>query len=134
MSVLYDKGRQKFLEGALNWLTHNIKVCLIDTSIYTPDYATDEFLSVIPGGSIVVTSGVLTGKTSTAGVADANDVTLTAVSGPSVALAVIYRDTGVASTSALICALDAGVGLPMTPNGGDIIIKWDDGLSKIFKL
>lgn len=134
MSVLYDKGRQKFLEGAINWLTHNIRVCLIDTSAYTPDYAADEFLSAIPGGAIVATSANLSGKTTTGGVADANDVTLTAVSGPTVSMAVIYRDTGSAATSPLICVLDSGVGLPMTPNSGDIIIKWDDGPSKIFKL
>lgn len=133
MSVIYDKGRQKFLEGSINWLTNNIKVCLVDNT-YTPDVAADEFLSDIPGGSIVATSGNLTSKTTTAGSADAADVTLTAISGPTVSYAVVYKDTGSAATSPLIAFLDSGVGLPMTPNGGDIIIRWDDSTPKIFRL
>ena len=96
--------------------------------------AADEFLSAIPGGSIVATSGNLTSKTTTAGSADAADVTLTAISGPTVSYAVVYKDTGSAATSPLIAFLDSGVGLPMTPNGGDIIIRWDDGTPKIFRL
>ena len=47
---------------------------------------------------------------------------------------VIYRDTGVEGTSALIAYIDAATGLPITPNGGDIIVAWDNGANKIFKL
>lgn len=133
MSALYDKGRQKFLEGSIQWLSHNIRVCLVD-STYVPDLAEDEFLSVIPGGSIVATTGNLTSKTSLAGVADAADVTLTAISGPTVYYAVVYRDTGSAATSPLIALIDSGIGLPMTPNGGDIVIRWAEDTNKIFKL
>ncbi len=133
MSALYDKGRQKFLEGSIQWLSHNIRVCLVD-STYVPDLAVDEFLSAIPGGSIVATTGNLTSKTSLAGVADAGDVTLTAISGPTVYYAVVYRDTGSAATSPLIALIDSGIGLPMTPNGGDIVIRWAEDTNKIFKL
>lgn len=133
MSALYDKGRQKFLEGSIQWLSHNIRVCLVD-STYVPDLAVDEFLSVIPGGSIVATTGNLASKTSVAGVADAADVTLTAITGPTVYYAVLYRDTGSAATSPLIALIDSGIGLPMTPNGGDIVIRWADDSNKIFKL
>ena len=46
----------------------------------------------------------------------------------------IYKDTGVESTSRLICNIDTATGLPCTPNGGDITVVWDSGANKIFKL
>ena len=30
--------------------------------------------------------------------------------------------------------IDTATGLPITPNGGDIIVTWDNGANKIFKL
>jgi len=131
---LYDKGREAFLTGAINWSSDTIKVVLVDGADYTVNLSTDQYLSDVPSGARVATSSALGSKTTTAGVADAADVTLTAVTGdPSEAL-VIYKDTGVASTSPLIAYIDTATGLPVTPNGGDITIAWDSGANKIFKL
>jgi hypothetical protein len=132
-NALYDKGRQAFLEGSIAWLTDNIKAVLV-TSGYTPSTGTDQFLSDVPGGDRVATSGNLASKTSTSGVADAADLTFTAVSGSAVAYAVLYKDTGTAGTSPLILIIDTATNLPVTPNGGDITVQWDNGANKIFKL
>jgi hypothetical protein len=126
-NALFDKGRQKFLEGSIAWLTDNIKLVLVDHGVDTPNPSTDEFLSDIAAGARVATSGNFTGKTSTNGVADADDVTLTAVSGASVESIVIYKDTGTETTSPLIAFIDTATGLPLTPNGGDVIVVWDNG-------
>jgi hypothetical protein len=80
------------------------------------------------------TSGALTGKTVTAGVADAVDVTFTAVSGATVEAIVLYADSGTEATSRLIAYIDTATGLPLTPNGGDVTVAWDNGANKIFKL
>lgn len=133
-NALYDKGRQKFLEGGINWLSDTIKVLLVDTGLYTVNLATHEFLSDIPVASRVGTAQTLAGKTSTGGVADANDVTFNTVTGNSVEALVIYKDTGVETTSPLIAYIDTATGLPITPNGGNINVVWDNGASKIFKL
>jgi hypothetical protein len=132
-NALYDLARQKFLTGAISWSTDDIKLVLVDTASYTVNLATDEFLSSIPAGIRVATSGNLASKTTTAGVADAADVTFAAVTGAQSEALVIYKDTGDAATSALIAYIDTATGLPVTPNGGDITIVWDSG-SKIFKL
>jgi hypothetical protein len=133
-NALYDKGRQGFLEGAIDWDTDDIRVILIDAADYTVDLATHDNLDDVPSGARVATSGALSGKTVTDGVADASDVTLTSVTGdPSEAL-VIYKHTGTESTSRLIAYIDTGTGLPVTPNGADITIQWDNGANKIFKL
>lgn len=133
-NALYGKGRQKFLEGSIAWLTDNIKIVLVDTSLYTISINVDEFLSDIASGARVATSSNLGSKTSTLGVADAADVTFSAVSGAACALIVGYKDTGSAATSPLIFAIDTATGLPVTPNGGDITVQWDNGANKIFKL
>jgi len=130
-SALYDKGRQAFLDGDIDWTADDIKVCIIDDSDYTVDLNTDDFLDDIPGAAIVATSVNLTGKDVTNGIADADDVVLSAVTGDTVEAIVVYKDTGVSSTSPLIAYIEAG---PVTPNGSDINIIWDDGADKIFKL
>lgn len=134
-NALYDKGRQKFLEGSIAWLTDNIKVALVDSGVYTQNLATHEFLSdVTVGGAVISTSPNLSSKSSTAGVADAADITFTAVVGAQSEFLVIYKDTGVAATSPLIAFIDTATGLPVTPSGADISVAWDSGANKIFKL
>lgn len=130
---LYNLGRQSFLEGDISWLTDNIKVVLIDTSEYTVDLTTDQFLSDIDSEARIATSSNLSGKTSTSGVADADDLTVSSVSG-SVDALVIYKDTGSAATSNLIAYIDAAAGIPANPGGGNVTITWANTNSKIFKL
>jgi hypothetical protein len=133
-NALYDKGRQKFLDADIDWSADNIKVVLVDAADYTVNLSTHEFLSDVAAGGRVATSGNLASKTSTAGVADAADVTFTAVTGDQSEALVIYKDTGSAATSALIAYIDTATGLPVTPNGADITVTWDNGSNKIFKL
>lgn len=73
-------------------------------------------------------------KTVTAGVADAADLTLAAVSGSPVTQIVLYQDRGVESTSRLMLNIDTATELLLTPNGGDITITWDNTANKTFKL
>jgi hypothetical protein len=129
---LYDAGKEAFLTGAVSWSSDNIKVALIDAADYTVNLATDEDLADIAGGAIVATSGNLASKTSTAGVADAADVTFTAVTGDQSEALVVYYDSGVAGTSTLLAYIDTGTGLPVTPNGGDITVTWNG--SGIFEI
>lgn len=131
---LYDYGRECFLSGAISWSSDDIKVVLVDAADYTVDLASHQFLSSITAGARVATSENLASKTVTAGVADAADVTLSAVSGDVSEALVIYKDTGNASTSILIAYIDTCTGLPVTPNGADILITWSSGSNKIFKL
>lgn len=133
-NALYDNGRESFLKGEISWSSDNIKAVLVDTATYTVNLATDQFLSDIPAGERVATSANFTAKTTTAGVADAADVTFASVSGDQSEALVVYQDTGVEGTSRLIAYIDTATGLPVTPNGGDISVTWDSGFNKIFKL
>jgi hypothetical protein len=128
----YGKGRENILDGSVDLLTDNLKCVLVDTAAYTISVDVDEFLSDIPAGARIATSGNLANKTVTLGVFDADDIAVLTVAGASVEAIVIYRDTGVAATSQLLIYLDTGVGLPFTPNGGNVVLQWDSGANKIF--
>jgi hypothetical protein len=133
-NALYDLGREAFLTGSISWSSDNIKAVLVDTGSYTVNLTSDQYLSAIAGGARIATSSNLANKTTTAGVADADDVTFSSVSGASVEAIVLYKDTGSAATSPLIAYIDTATGLPVTPNGGNISITWSSSSSKIFKL
>lgn len=133
-NALYDFGREGFLTGDIGWGSGDIRAVLVDTNDYTVDLANDQFLSDVAAAGRVAVSGSLTSKTTTDGVADAADVTFTAVSGDVSEALVLYQHTGVDSTGRLIAYLDTVTNLPVTPNGGDIIVAWDSGANRIFKL
>ena len=132
-NALYDAARAAFLGGDLDW-DGDTRLILIDEADDTIDLAADDFLDDRAAPSRVATSGAMTTKTKTAGVADADDVTLTSVTGDPSESVDCYRHTGTEATSNLIFNLDTATGLPVTPNGGNITVQWDSGSNKIFKL
>lgn len=133
-NTLYDFARQRFLEAQINWMTDTVKVILVDTGAYTPQTAIHQYLSDIPTSARIAGPVTLTSKATTGGAADAADCTFVSVTGNSIEAIIIYADTGVEATSPLIAYIDTATGLPITPNGGDIIVTWDNGTNKIFKV
>ena len=133
-NALYDAGREGFLDGSIDWDTNNIKFVFIDHADDTPNVSTDDNLDDLAAGARVATSGNLSSKTVTAGVADAADETVNTVTGDPFESINIYKDSGVESSSRLIAYIDTATGLPCTPGGGNITVAWSNGASKIFKL
>lgn len=133
-NTLYDYARQRFLEAQINWMTDTIKVILVDTGAYSVNTQSHQYLSDVSSSARIAGPVTLTSKSTTGGAANAADVTFTSVSGPSIEAIIIYSDTGSEATSPLIAYIDTATGLPITPNGGDIIVTWDRGTNKIFKV
>ena len=133
-NALFDKGREGFLDGSIDWDTNTITMIGVDHADDTPVIATDDNLDDITGAARVGSWTPFASKTVTDGVADAADITATTVSGDQFESLVIYKDTGTESTSRLIAYIDSATGLPCTPNGGNITVAWDNGANKIFKL
>ena len=133
-NALYDSYRSQALKADCD-LDDSIKVALIDHGTVTPNVATHDFYDDIVAGLVSSLSGALANKTFTAGVFDADDITLSAVSGSSFESLNLIDDTpGTNATKDLIAYIDTATGLPTTPNGSDITIQWDSGANKIFKL
>jgi hypothetical protein len=145
-NALYPKFKEALLNQAAGTAAINlssdtsIKVALVNisgsTNAYTYSSSHQYFSSVSTNSAAVVgTSGALGNKTVTNGVFDADDVTVTGVSGTNVIGAlVIYKDTNTAASSPLIAFLDSGTGLSITPNGGSVTVSWDSGANRIFAL
>ena len=140
-SQLFDAGREGFLAGEIDWDGAVIKAALVRGYNFS---ASHRFVSDVTnaGGSLVATSGALTGKTISAGVADAADVSFAAVpTGAAIPALIIFQSSAVtggadvaASAQRLICYIDTATGLPVTPNGQAINLAWDNGSNRIFKL
>ena len=133
---VYDKGREKFLDGKISWTTDTIKAVLVSDA-YTLDLEEDEFLADIPAPARIAITAALTSKTITAGVAGAADTVWPDVTNANQGVGVVtFKDTGDPATSPLIHhTSDSSAGLPVIPNGGDINCKWDtDPDVLIFKL
>ena len=144
-NALYTKGKQNILDGAIDFDTDTIRAFLVDSASYTLNISTDDYLDDIPTGARKGNNGntgrtdapQLTSPSITDGVFDAANTTFSSVStGNTYEYIVIFKDDGVAdSSSPLVACIDtAASGLPVTPNGGDITVQWDDGANKIFKL
>lgn len=118
-SAFYPTGLKALLDADIDLLADTIKIALVDTGTYTYSSAHDFFNDV---SGVVGTPGTLDSKTTTGGVFDAADEVFTSVSGASIEAVIIYKDTGVSSTSPLICYLD---GLSLTPNGGNITCQFN---------
>lgn len=131
---LFAKFKENLLNGDIALDTNDIRVILVDTALYTVNLSTHDFLDDIAAGARVAVSGALTTKTTTLGVFDADDKTITAVTGATVEAVVLYVHTGVESTSYLIAYIDTGTGLPFTPNGGDVLVSWSSSATRIFEV
>ena len=107
--------------------TDLIKVIGIDHTDVTPNLATNQDLADLtaPGRVGTATLGTKTVGTVAAGVCDAADSVMSAVTGDQFESLVLYFDSTVESTSPLIARWDTATGLPFTPSGGDITIVWN---------
>ena len=140
-NALFNTAREGFLLGEIDWDTATIKVALVRGYTFN---AAHKFMSDITTASGIVhaTSAALAGKTGTSGTADATDITFSAVAADATAhVLIVFQSSAVAggadvasTAQRVIAYLDTGTLLPITPNGGDIIVAWDNNTNKIFTL
>lgn len=134
---LYPKYKQALLGAGVNLATGTVKAQLVDTSTYT--YAdSHQFLSDVTAAARYGNAATLANKTVADGVFDADDALFTSVPAGSSGTTdkeeaiILYLDTGNPATSPLIYFIDTATGLPVTPNGGNVVVAWD--AAGIFKL
>lgn len=129
--VIYNNFKKLIMNGGIDLDTDTIKVALV-TSAYTPDQDVHDFFDDVTnevtgtgytaGGSSLANKAVTADNTDNEGVFDADDVAWT-TSTITARGAVIYKSTGTASTSALICYLDFGSDKIST--AGTFTISWN---------
>ena len=137
-SVFYNSFKVDIQSGNIDIDTDTIK-CALVTSTYTPNIDTDTKWSNVTnevsgtgytaGGQTLASVTVTQDNTNNRGVVDATDVTWSTATITARA-AVLYKSTGTASTSPLICYIDFGS--DQTSSGGNFVIQWN--ASGIFAL
>lgn len=142
-NALFTEGRRALLSKGLAWGTNGgaitsdtLKAALIDTGAggwtVNLDVANMSFISPYFRGSAVALSNLQI----VSGAADADDVTFVSVAaGSAIEAIVVYREVsaGDQTQNIPIAYIDTATGLPITPNGGDIIVVFDNGANRIFK-
>ena len=132
-NALYNKAREEYLDGLLDWSADDVRVCLVK-SAYTFSAAHTSMSDVSTNDN--GRSAALGTKTVTDGIADAADTSLTATSAVACSALVVFKHTGSDATARLIAYIDTPTsGLPFTPSASQTVnIAWDNGANKIFKL
>jgi len=117
---LYPKGAAHILGSStkVDFVADNIKVLFYSSTFNSAH----EFVSDLTGASIIARSGNLAGKTVALGVLDANDITVTSVSGSAFAHVILYKDSGADASSVLVAHYDVS---SFTPSGGDITVVFN---------
>lgn len=125
-NVIYPRFKQALLSPGVNLATATVSAILVDTATYTYGPA-HEFLSSIPAGARAGTPQALGSKTVTNGVFDAAAIQFPTVPlGSALEAVAVYVNTGNDATSRLVAFIDTAEGLPVTPNGGNIDVDWDE--------
>lgn len=156
-NMLFDAARARALggitgsgdayDGDLNWHGATNYSAFLFLGASAPA-ATNSTLSTIANadwqytsGGVAQTSGVAMTNlvVTTDGAADADDVTFTSVDSSNNTISAVFLadNTGTNGSgdpaNKLLLWIDTATGLPITPNGGDIIVTWDQGATKIFR-
>lgn len=127
---LFYSYRNLVLGAGLNLSSLTIKLMFVDHADFTPDptnTAHDFIADVTAAGRVpaIASCPALASKTLgtvAVGVFDAADPTFTALSGDVVESLIAFEDSGVEATSDLLAFWDTATGLPLTPNGGDVVV------------
>ena len=134
-NFVYKKAKESMLSGEINLSANSLKVAFIDTSLYTPNQNTDEFLSVIPTAAKKYRSAALSNVSNNLGVLDADDLTI--VHDGAAFNAIVFYQYGTAdSDSRLIAFIDDSEGLPFagTTDSSSMTLQWNNSSTKIISL
>lgn len=131
-TTFYNSYKKLLLDKSIDHVNDTIKVALV-TSSYTPNYDSHDFFDDVTNevsasgtysaGGITLSSKTTTqDNTDNEGVFDAADISATS-STITARGAVVYKSTGVASTSPLICYIDFGEN--KISSGGTWGVTWN---------
>jgi len=130
-NAVYNSAKTDLLKGTVDYESDTIKVALV-TSSYSPNVDSHAFFDDISnevsgtgytaGGSTLLSKTVSQDNTDDEGVFDAANITWGS-STITARGAIIYKSTGVDSTSPLICYVDFGS--DKSTSGSDFTIQWN---------
>ena len=142
-NTLYDSARALFAKGQIDWESDDIYCCLVNanysfnvghtklTAIDGSEAGPRDYGTAGSAGVALTNKGV---QTNGAIFADSVRFVTCAAGRPAVTAIVLFRKGVDDANSDLIYYADVATGLPITPNGGDIIVTWSTGTNRILRL
>jgi hypothetical protein len=128
----FNYGLEGFAAGDIAWDSDDIRVMLVK-STYTFDI-TDQFIADL-GSVDNGRSAALSTKTTTNGVLDADNTSITATAAVACNALIVFKHTGSNATARLLMYIDGATNLPITPGAGSAIaVAWSDGSDRIGRL
>lgn len=134
MSFAFHKFSEYALKSQFSWETGFVGATLIRDT-WAPDPSKVR-LSDIPGTQRPRPKVQVLGRALVDGAADSFDIVIPKVpdEGFTYIGVVLFLDTAVDDTSNLLVFINAGSGWPLTPNGGNVLIRPDPGPNKLFRI
>lgn len=133
-SFIPNSAKGKLGDGSIDWNTDTIKMALV-TASYTPDQDAHDFFNEVTNeisssgtystGGVTLTCSVTIDNTNNRAIYDASDVSITSFTG-TFRYGIIYKSTGVSSTSPLIAVIDF-TGSNITTTVGTFDVTWSTG-------
>lgn len=130
-SFIYNSAKGKLGDGSIDWNTDTIKMALV-TASYTPDQDAHDFFNDVTNeisasgtyttGGVTLTCSVTIDNTNNRAIYDATDVSITSFT-ETFRYGIIYKSTGVSSTSPLIAVIDF-TGSNITTTIGTFDVTW----------
>lgn len=110
--------------SVIDFNTDNIDASLLDQTDSGTITSATVVYDTVDTATVVATADVTVSGIS-AGVVSASAVTFTSVTGDAADYLTVWKNSGTPSTSPLAITWDsATTGLPVTPNGGNIVATW----------
>ena len=129
MSFIFNQVKTLVSKKRLDLESDRICAVLLN-DYFTPD-KDNQFLSEIPKINISSEPVELKNKSFENYVFDADDISFPCVCGKNITGILIYQ---ACKDYHLIAFIDEAYSLPAIPNGGDIIVTWDNGARKVFEM
>ena len=135
-NFIYGKAKESLFKGEINIISNQIKILLIDTSLYSPQINLDTFVSDIPAGCIRDVSDPVQNVTVTVGVVDADDVIISDYNGQPFSGLVGFQVGSSDANSRLLFYVDTAIGLPFTGSSSTspVTIVWNNEINKLISL
>lgn len=135
-NFVFKKAKEALLNGNINVSSNQLKVLLLKKPDYTPNQNIDQYVSDIPANAIVSRSEAVTSVTSTNGILDGDNVTISGYDGSAFDAIALYQYHASDSSARLISYIDTSDGLPFGGSNSvnSITIFWSEDSTKILSL
>lgn len=132
-NTLYNKTRESFAKGLINWESSPVAAFLVPAGTYTYNIA-HASLADLGAPAKVFKASMLGRVVTSVGGCQADATLFAGPNGPTISEVVIALDTGVDSTSILIAHIDVLGGLPFVSSNTPVFVSWNATSAGIFTL